>query len=225
MSELTPGASGSARPEKSDQRDGSEGPQPGAHEPPPRQTGRNEPCPCGSGKKYKRCHGVGAAPKLTPPKPRADASPSLEQGQGPGFPQLNPEMLANLDPSKVQMPPGLEGVTPEMMSQVAQMLQRLPKGQLQRLQGIMQRAMAGKDVTREAQEFEKTLPAEFQQMLGGFQLPAMAGLPAAGGGEMTPEQAREIVARAAAEGKISSEQAQALLSTSQADKTSGSSSS
>jgi preprotein translocase subunit SecA len=25
----------------------------------PREVGRNEPCPCGSGKKYKKCHGVG----------------------------------------------------------------------------------------------------------------------------------------------------------------------
>jgi preprotein translocase subunit SecA len=24
-----------------------------------RKIGRNEPCPCGSGKKYKKCHGVG----------------------------------------------------------------------------------------------------------------------------------------------------------------------
>ena len=24
----------------------------------PPKTGRNEPCPCGSGKKYKKCHGV-----------------------------------------------------------------------------------------------------------------------------------------------------------------------
>ncbi|MGH7445888.1 MAG: SEC-C metal-binding domain-containing protein, partial [Longimicrobiales bacterium] len=23
--------------------------------------GRNDPCPCGSGKKYKKCHGAGAA--------------------------------------------------------------------------------------------------------------------------------------------------------------------
>ena len=23
-----------------------------------RKVGRNEPCPCGSGKKYKKCHGV-----------------------------------------------------------------------------------------------------------------------------------------------------------------------
>jgi preprotein translocase subunit SecA len=26
------------------------------------KTGRNEPCPCGSGKKYKRCHGLAGAP-------------------------------------------------------------------------------------------------------------------------------------------------------------------
>jgi uncharacterized protein YecA (UPF0149 family) len=25
------------------------------------RVGRNDPCPCGSGKKYKKCHGVGAA--------------------------------------------------------------------------------------------------------------------------------------------------------------------
>jgi len=25
------------------------------------KVGRNDPCPCGSGKKYKKCHGVGAA--------------------------------------------------------------------------------------------------------------------------------------------------------------------
>jgi preprotein translocase subunit SecA len=25
-----------------------------------RKVGRNDPCPCGSGKKYKKCHGSGA---------------------------------------------------------------------------------------------------------------------------------------------------------------------
>jgi uncharacterized protein YecA (UPF0149 family) len=24
------------------------------------KVGRNDPCPCGSGKKYKKCHGAGA---------------------------------------------------------------------------------------------------------------------------------------------------------------------
>lgn len=222
MSELTPGSGISQTPDPS--QDHLVQGQPSRVE--PRQIGRNEPCPCGSGRKYKRCHGVGAAPKMTPPKPRSDELGADGQSQTPGFPQLNPEMLAQLDPSRMQMPPGMEGVSPEMMSQVARMLQRLPKGQLQRLQAIMQKAMAGKDVTQEAQEFERTLPQEFQQMLSGFQMPALAGFPGAPAGgsgqpievasesvpsEMTPEQAREIVARAAAEGKISSEQAAALL--------------
>jgi len=38
-----------------------------------KEMGRNEPCHCGSGKKYKRCHGVGAAPKLSAPKLRGRA--------------------------------------------------------------------------------------------------------------------------------------------------------
>jgi len=32
--------------------------------PPFQQVGRNSPCPCGSGKKYKRCCGVSAPPIL-----------------------------------------------------------------------------------------------------------------------------------------------------------------
>ena len=32
-------------------------PAPAASEPPPAKVRRNDPCPCGSGKKYKHCHG------------------------------------------------------------------------------------------------------------------------------------------------------------------------
>src|SRR4051794_5018636 len=93
---------------------------------PNKELGRNEPCSCGSGKKYKRCHGVGAAPKLTAPK-QAPAAPEGAAGAAPGMP-------SGFDPSKMD---------PQMMQQFSQALQRLPKGQLQRLQGIMQRAMSG----------------------------------------------------------------------------------
>ncbi len=159
--------------------------------------GRNEPCPCGSGKKYKRCHGVSAAPVLSQPKVGS-----------------TPEFGANGMPK--QMPPGMENMTPEMMTQVALMLQRLPKGQLQKLQSLMQRAMSGKDVAREAEEFQRTLPPEFQQMLMGM-APAMgmgmAPPPAATheSGGMSEEEARKIVADAAAAGKISSTEAETLL--------------
>lgn len=165
--------------------------------------GRNEPCPCGSRKKYKRCHGVSAAPKLGAPK----AMPAM------------PTMPGGMDNP-------LAGMDPAMMAQLAQAVQRLPRGQMQKLQSIMQRAMSGKDVTREAQEFEKTLPPNFKDLMSGFQLPpemmaqmggaSESSLPAFGevpvdAATMSAEDARAIVAKAAAEGKISEEQAQALL--------------
>ena len=189
-------------------------------------TGRNEACPCGSGKKYKRCHGVDAAPKVTPPKAAGPTLPGA--GANPAFP-------AGLDPSQFD---------PQMMQQFASSLQRLPKGQLQRLQQLMQKAMSGKDVTKESEEFERTLPAEFQTLMRGFaqtQMSAMAGqaggMPGMGGmsgmggmqdvastsanaasggagagaDEMTEEEARRIVEAAAAAGKISEDQAQDLL--------------
>jgi hypothetical protein len=176
------------------------------------QTGRNEPCPCGSGKKFKRCHGVGAAPKITPAK---EAGPTL-----PGA-AANPAFPAGLDPSQFD---------PQMMQQFAQSLQRLPKGQLQRLQSLMQRAMSGKDVSKESEDFERTLPVEFQQLMRGFASTAMAGqmggqlggmnapgsatdivVPPGSAPAMTEEEARRIVEAAAAQGKIAAETAEDLL--------------
>jgi uncharacterized protein YecA (UPF0149 family) len=36
-------------------------PEPFRHAQP--KVGRNDPCPCGSGKKFKKCHGTGPAPE------------------------------------------------------------------------------------------------------------------------------------------------------------------
>lgn len=177
------------------------------------EIGRNEPCPCGSKKKYKRCCGMNAAPKLSTPTQMPH--PMAGAGGTPAF-----------DPSQMD---------PQMMLQMSQMLGRLPKGQLQKLQNLMQRAMSGKDVTREAKEFEQSLPVEFQSMLASFQLPGqMPGMPGMPGAEaapganpevlpalpagdaanggMTEEEARRIVETAAKEGKISTDKAQDLLS-------------
>ena len=48
-----------------------------------RQIGRNEPCPCGSEKKYKRCHGKPNREKAHPPYPldMADAEKKLKEMQ------------------------------------------------------------------------------------------------------------------------------------------------
>jgi hypothetical protein len=133
-------------------------------------------------------------------------------------------MPGGFDPSKMD---------PQMMLQFTQALQRLPKGQLQRLQGIMQKAMSGKDVTRESEDFERTLPPDIQKLMISFatQMQGMGGMPGQmpGGaapdlaslpapsvpaGDMSADQARQIVAAAAAEGKISKEEAEKLLAAS-----------
>lgn len=132
------------------------------------QIGRNEPCPCGSGKKYKRCHGVGAPPILGEAK--------------------NP---MGFDPS--QMPEGFDpsAMDPQWLMQFTQMLQRLPKGQLNRMQQLMGKAMQGKDVSAEAQAFESSLPLELQNLVRS----ANAGEAGAAGTdastEMAPEQKAE----------------------------------
>ena len=124
----------------------------------------------------------------------------------------------------------MPNLDPATMMQVTQALQRLPKGQLQRLQGIMQKAMSGKDVSREAAEFERTLPPDFQNLMqslaatmGGMGGNLGGGLPAAEAPTGAPdaglsvEEARKIVEKAAAEGKISADQATELLSAAQTD--------
>jgi len=185
--------------------------------------GRNEPCPCGSGVKYKRCHGVEAPPKLTERKmPEMPAGfPGMSGAGAPGA------MPGGFDPSQMD---------PAMLMQMSQMLQRLPKSQMQKLQNVMTRAMAGKDVTREAQDLERSLPPEFLEMMKGFAGPAMAAM--GGGGEgmpdlgalsgalpvesepvasegapvnMSADEARAIVEKAVREGTVTAEQAAGLL--------------
>jgi hypothetical protein len=168
--------------------------------------GRNEPCPCGSGKKFKRCCGIDAAPKLTESKK----------------PAIDPSALGDMNP--------------EFMAQVGQALQRLPRGQLQRLQSMMQRAMSGADVSAEAAELEKNLPPDFKNLMQSWQ--GMAGgamgggspfggglpdvLPAEASAEptMTEEEARKLVEEAAKQGAIPAEQAEALLQAPSSDSSS-----
>jgi hypothetical protein len=110
----------------------------------------------------------------------------------------------------------LKGMDPQAIAQMQQALARIPKGQLQKLQGLMQRAMSGKDVTQEAAEFERNLPADLQQQLRGVGMQMMAsqggapGVSPGGPSGMTEEEAKAIVAAAAAEGKITTDQAAAL---------------
>ena len=51
------------------------------------------------------------------------------------------------------------------LAQFSSAIQRLPKGQLQQLQAIMQKGMQGKDVTRELEELQRRLPPSVQELL------------------------------------------------------------
>jgi hypothetical protein len=149
-----------------------------------------------------------------------DAAPKL--GAPRAMPQL-PQMGEASGAAGGQMPFDPSQIDPAMMAQMNTALQRLPKGQLQRLQSMMQRAMAGKDISREAAELERTLPPDFQAMMKGFSMPGASGesalpqaLPATpstapASEDMSVIEARKIVEAAVAEGKVSKEQAENLL--------------
>lgn len=191
-----------------------------------KEIGRNEPCPCKSGKKYKRCCGVNAAPKLTPPKqasPFSAMANSMASQMGQPMVPGSTEQGSSGTPSPSDL---LAGIDPQWMNQFTQSLQRLPKGQLQRMQALMQKAMSGKDITKDAAEFEKTLPLEFQQMMRNFQVPealkaqmggnlpieaSSAPVPDSSSPEMSVEDAQKIVEEAMKEGKISKEEGETLL--------------
>lgn len=105
-----------------------------------RRVGRNEPCPCGSQKKYKRCHGMEVRGAATSVAASTADEPAMPAG----------------------MPPGMN---PKMMWEMAKVLRKVPKGQLAKLQTLMQQAMAGKDVSKQALELQASLPPDVQQML------------------------------------------------------------
>ncbi len=46
-----------------------------------RKIGRNEPCPCGSGKKFKRCHGRHSSEPLGPPPEMLEAMMKAREAQ------------------------------------------------------------------------------------------------------------------------------------------------
>jgi len=113
-----------------------------------KNVGRNDPCPCGSGKKLKKCHGENAATWQGNVQEQAPAEESSDADAANALP--------NFDPSKMDL---------DWLATFSAAIQRLPKGQMSRLQALMQKAMAGKNVTRELEEFQRTLPPSFQEML------------------------------------------------------------
>jgi len=111
-----------------------------------KNVGRNDTCPCGSGKKFKRCHGEST--------PWQGNAPALDRGSE-GSQEAQSDM-PQFDPSKMDL---------NWMAEFSSAIQRLPKGQLQQLQAIMQKGMSGKDVTRELEALQRKLPPSVQALL------------------------------------------------------------
>ena len=67
--------------------------------------------------------------------------------------------IPNFDPSKMD---------PKVLMELSQLVQQLSPPQMNRLQTLMHNMMAGYDVKKEMDEFEKTLPSGFREKLTGL---------------------------------------------------------
>jgi hypothetical protein len=110
-----------------------------------KNVGRNDPCPCGSGKKFKKCH----AESMTW-QGNQKAEPETAEGAD------GESAMPQFDPSKMDL---------TWLAEFSAAIQRLPKGQLQQLQSLMQKGMMGKDVTRELEDLQRKLPPSVQELL------------------------------------------------------------
>lgn len=139
----------------------------------------------------------------------------MTQNTPPGWPPF--------DPSKMD---------PKLLMELSQLIQQLPPQQLNRLQTLMHNMMAGIDVRRELEEFEKSLPPGFRDKLMALMASnpsafvpsaapsaatsSAAASPAAETGirfdsSMDLREARLTILRAVAEGRLTPEEAERLL--------------
>ena len=109
--------------------------------------------------------------------------------------------------------------------ELTKLVQQLPPETLNKMQTLMHNAMAGMDVRREMEEFERNLPPGFREKIAGLMAgvastSSSAPMPAA---EQPPievaapprdlHEARLTVLRAVANGQMSPEEAEQILFT------------
>lgn len=127
-------------------------------------------------------------------------------------------MMPNFDPSKLD---------PKLLMELSELVRQLPPEKISRMQTLMHNMMAGYDVTREMEEFEKSLPPGFREKLmtlmagqmgtaaGASAQPVesriVSAVPDQPAGEMDIREARLTLLRAVAGGQISPEEAEKLL--------------
>jgi hypothetical protein len=140
---------------------------------------------------------------------------------------FSPFGIPGFDPSKMD---------PKVLMELSQLIQKLPAEQLNRMQTLMHNTMAGHDMKKEMEEFEKGLPPEFRekmiQILGSSLAPsaapysenqghknnvidispsAVASEPTVSPGEMNLHEARLTILKAVASGSMQPEEAEKLL--------------
>lgn len=139
---------------------------------------------------------------------------------------MNNSSPFGFDPSKMD---------PKVMMEVSRLVQSLPPGQLNKMQTLMHNMMAGFDVRKEMEEFERSLPPGFREKLmsvfgaqaGGMvdPGPSMGIRPAPVEPapevietsaqevqeEMSLREARMTILRGVAEGRLAPEEAERLL--------------
>lgn len=130
--------------------------------------------------------------------------------------------IPQFDPSKMD---------PKLLMELSRMVQQLPPQQVQKMQTLMHNMMAGYDVSKEMEEFERSLPSGFREKL----MTLMAGQPMPFGApgvapksdvidveplsasesnaDMNLHEARLTILRAVADGRMAPEEAERLLFT------------
>ena len=69
---------------------------------------------------------------------------------------FSPFGIPGFDPSKMD---------PKVLMELSQLIQKLPAEQLGRMQTLMHNTMAGYDMKKEMEEFEKSLPPDFREKI------------------------------------------------------------
>ncbi len=132
--------------------------------------------------------------------------------------------MFNFDPSQMD---------PKVLMQMSELVRQLPPEKLNRMQSLMHNMMAGYDVSKDLEEFEKSLPPGFREKLMGIVSSqpnafagTMGGAKPPGASTIQPpssstdsssalpgnlREARLTILRAVAEGHMSPDEAERLL--------------
>jgi len=123
-------------------------------------------------------------------------------------------MMNPFDPSKMD---------PKILMELSQLIRQLPPDKINRMQTLMHNMMAGFDVRREMDEFERGLPPGFREKILSLMMasgaaegaPASSEVPSAASSgsqvEMDVREARMTILRAVSDGRMSPEEAERLL--------------